>query len=281
MILDGKSLKKKSTNLLKSEIEKLEDTLRLDIIQVGENEASKRYVRNKVKMAEAIGVNCEVHWLNEDITEKKLLKLIKDLNKDDSVNGIIVQLPLPNHIDFENVRNAVSPLKDVDGFSNGNIGNLVNGKKCLVPCTALGIIKLLDEYNIDLEGKNVAIIGRSLHIGLSLFHLFTNRNSTVTVCHSKTKNLSDILKRSDIIVTAVGKVKFITSDMISDDCILVDVGINFDETGKMCGDVDYANVSEKCSYITPVPGGVGPMTVTCIYHNLIDAYYMQKKVSKK
>ena len=277
MLLDGKELKNIITNRIAKEIKKKKIKLRLDIIQIGKNEASRKYIRNKEKMAEEIGATCIIHWLRSDVKENTILKLIKDLNKDKECNGIIVQLPIPDSLNLDLIKETIDPKKDIDGFTNTNIGNLFYGEKCLAPCTSLGIVTLLEENHIRLRGANVAIIGRSVYIGKSLFHLLVNKDATVTMCHSKTENLSTILKRSDIIICAVGKEKFITRDMISSGAIIVDVGINFDKDGKMCGDCDFDNIKDMCKYITPVPGGVGPMTVASVYLNLLDAYKMQNE----
>lgn len=277
MLLDGKDLKDRLSKKIKKEINKNKLKLRLDIIQIGKNEASRKYIRNKEKMAEEIGVTCNIHWLRDDVKESTVLKLINKLNKDPECTGIIVQLPIPKGLDFDVIKETISPLKDIDGFTNTNIGNLVYGKDCLVPCTSLGIVKLLEYNKINLRGANVAIVGRSVYIGKSLFHLLVNRDATVTMCHSKTESISAILKKSDIIICAVGKEKFLTRDMISPGVVVVDVGINFDKDGKMCGDTDFENIKDMCRAITPVPGGVGPMTVASVYLNLLEAYKMQKK----
>ena len=277
MLLDGRETKANLTEKLQRKIKKKKLKLKLDIIQIGKNEASRKYIRNKEKMAADIGVTCEVHWLRSDVKESTVLKLINSLNKDKTCNGIIVQLPIPKGLDLDKIKEAIDPLKDIDGFTNTNIGNLFYNKKCLVPCTSLGIVRLLEENNIKLQGANVTIIGRSVYIGKSLFHLLVNKDATVTMCHSKTENLNAILKRSDIIICAVGKEKFLTRDMINPGVVVVDVGINFDKDGKLCGDVDFENVEDMCRAITPVPGGVGPMTVASVYLNLIDAYEMQNK----
>lgn len=277
MLLDGKDFKNRISEQLKKRIKKKKLKLKLDIIQIGKNEASRKYIRNKEKMAEEIGVTCEVHWLKSNVKESTVLKLIDTLNKDKTCNGIIVQLPVPKELDLDKIKEAIDPLKDIDGFTNTNIGNLFYNKECLVPCTSLGIVKLLEDNNINLKGANVAIIGRSVYIGKSLFHLLINRDATVTLCHSKTEDLSLILKRSDIIITAVGKEKFLTRDMINAGVVVVDVGINFDKDGKMCGDADFENIKDMCRAISPVPGGVGPMTVATVYLNLLEAYKMQNK----
>lgn len=277
MILDGKELKRIITNRLIKQIRSNKLNLRLDIIQIGKNEASRKYIRNKEKMAEDLGVTCNVHWLRSDVKENTVLKLIKELNKNKECNGIIVQLPIPKTLDLDVIKETIDPKKDIDGFTNTNIGNLFYDNECLVPCTSLGIVKLLEENHVKLSGANVAIIGRSVYIGKSLFHLLVNKDATVTMCHSKTVNLSTILKRNDIIICAVGKEKFLTRDMVNPGSVIVDVGINFDKDGKMCGDCDFENLKDMCKFITPVPGGVGPMTVASVYLNLLEAYKMQNK----
>ena len=276
MILDGKELKRIITNRLSKEIRKNKLKLKLDIIQIGKNDASRKYIRSKEKMAEDLGVTCEVHRLRSDVKESTILKLIRTLNKDKSCNGIIVQLPIPKGLNFDIIKETIDPKKDIDGFTNTNIGNLFYGRDCFIPCTCLGIIKLLEENHIKLSGANVAIIGRSVYIGKSLMHELINKDATVTMCHSKTNDLCAILKRSDIIICAVGKEKFLTRDMINPGAIIIDVGINFDKNGKLCGDCDFDNIVDICKYITPVPGGVGPMTVASVFLNLIKAYKFQK-----
>lgn len=276
MILDGRSTSNKLFEELKVKFDSIDKKIELDIIQLGDSEDSKRYIRQKEKMAEKLGVECNTHWLDINTSEEELLNLIDELNNNDDVYGIIVQLPLPKHIDVDKVRNRIDANKDVDGMNNYNLGLLFNDEKTLYPCTAYGIIKLLDNYNIDLDGKDVCIIGRSIHIGKSLYLMMCNRNATVTLCHSHTKNLEKHLKEADIIVCALGKSNYIKSNMIKDDSIIIDVGFNVIDD-KINGDVDYNDCKDKCSYITPVPGGVGPMTVISIFLNLLECFYCKNK----
>ncbi len=280
MILDGKDVKDRLTKKLRKEINKNNYKLRLDIIQIGKNEASLKYIRNKEKMANDIGAKCVVHWLRNDVKESTILRLIRNLNKDCECNGIIVQLPLPKNLNFYKIMDTIDPRKDIDGFTSTNISNLYYEKGGFASCTNVGIMKLFEYYKINLRGANVTVIGRSPYLGKSLFHLLMNNDATVTLCHSKTENLKEILKRSDIIISAVGKEKFIKRNMLNPGVIIIDVGINFDSEGNMCGDVDFDNVQDMCTYITPVPGGVGTMTVAGTFLNLLDAYKIQKSKTK-
>ncbi len=269
-ILDGKMVSNDIIANLKKRREKINDTIKLAIIWVGNNPASEIYINNKKKQCAKINVLCDVYHLDEDTLENEVLELIDKLNKDTTVTGILVQSPLPNGIDEIKCFNKIDSKKDIDGFSNISVGNLYLGRPRLVSCTPKGIIRLLEYYGIDLEGKNVCLINRSNIVGKPLFHLLISKNATVTMCHSKTRNLKDITKNADVIISAVGKPKFITADMVSDGAIVVDVGISRID-GKVVGDVDFANVSEKTSYITPVPGGVGPMTIAMILENILIA----------
>jgi len=274
-IIDGKLVREKVKERLKKEINDLKEKLTLVVIQIGNDEASNIYVNNKIKLCNEVGIN-SIHEKLDDITEEELIKKIKNLNEDDSVNGILVQLPLPDNFNTKKVINAISYLKDVDGLTLTNIGKLYNDEDSIIPCTALGVMKLLNYYNIDLEGKNVAIVGRSTLVGRPLFKLLLDRNATVTMCHSKTKNLEDVLKTKDIIISATGKKGLITSDMVKEGSVIIDVGIT--RVGnKIYGDVDFDNVYEKASFITKVPGGVGPMTVVCLMENTLNCYKLQKK----
>lgn len=278
MVLDGLETRDKIVVKLQQQLKKIKKQLRLDIIQIGKNDASRDYIKNKVKVGEQLGIICNVHWLRSEVKESTVLKLIENLNEDPAVNGIILQLPIPAKLDLNLLKEAIDPKKDIDGFTDTNIGSLFYGRDCLTSCTAVGIVSLLDEYKISLSGKNVTIIGRSPYIGKSLYHLLLNRDATVTMCHSKTRNINTILKRSDIIVSAVGKRNFITRDMISAGVVMIDVGINYDESGHLCGDCNFEEIYDMCSYITPVPGGVGPMTVISVFTNLIKAYKIQNKM---
>ena len=242
---------------------------KLVVILVGNNPASQVYVAGKAKACSQVGISSQIYHLEENITEEQLKKVINDLNKDKTVNGILLQLPLPDHINENKMIELISPEKDVDGLTKTNLGKLLsNDESGLFGCTPSGIIELLKYYKIDLKGKDVVIINRSLLVGKPLALMFLKENATVTICHSKTKNLKEKTLNADIVVVAVGKKKFLTEDMVKDGAIVVDVGINRDEeTKKICGDVDFENVSKKASFITPVPGGVGPMTIAMLLKN--------------
>lgn len=271
MILDGKMVSKEIINDLKEKIERLNIKIGFAIIWVGNDTASSIYVNNKIKKCESIGIHTELYHLEDNTTEEELLNLIEELNNREDINGILLQSPIPKHIDINKCFNKISPKKDIDGFSKESCGNLFLGTKTFVSCTPKGIIRLLDYYNIPLSGKNVVIINRSNIVGKPLFHLLIERDATVTMCHSKTINLNVHTKNADIVISAVGKPKFITEDMIKDGAIVIDVGISRVD-GKVVGDVDYENVSKKCSYITPVPGGVGPMTIAMVLENILETF---------
>ncbi len=279
MILDGKKLQEKKLLILREKVLKLEKKLTLCVIQVGNDSASCVYVNQKKKMADFVGFNFKYIKLDEDITTSELLSIIEQENNDDEVSGIIVQMPLAKHIDAQLVQNKIKYYKDVDGLSDINVGRLVHNKKCLVSCTPRGILELLEEYNINLSDKHVVIVGRSNLVGKPLASLLLNKDATVTVCHSKTKNLADITSLADILIVAVGKKHFIDASMIKDNAIVIDVGINR-ENNKLYGDVDFDSVKQKASYITPVPGGVGPMTVVEIGYNLLLAYNLRSEVDE-
>lgn len=271
-ILDGKKLREKILTELKREIETFTQKPSLVVILVGENPASKIYVNNKKKTAQNLGINSEVINYPSNVTEQELLNKIEELNNDEKVTAILVQLPLPEHISKENVINAISPSKDVDGFTPYNFGKLFSGSEPIVyPCTPKGILLLLDEYQIELEGKHAVIVGRSNIVGRPLSQMLLNRNATVTVCHSRTKNLADIIKTADIVVSAAGK-NVIKGEMLKSGCVVVDVGIFKDENGKTRGDVDFETSSKVASYISPVPGGVGPMTIASLMLNTVELF---------
>lgn len=280
MILDGKLVSNEVKNNLKNLIIEYGIKPKLVVIQVGNNEASNVYIKQKVKCADNIGAICLHEKLNENITTNELIDLINKFNKDESINGIIVQLPLPKHIDEYLVLNTINPTKDVDGLTEINAGKLACSKPGLVSCTPNGVIKLLKYYNIGIEGKKVVIVGRSNLVGKPLINLFLMENATVTCCHSKTSDLKHFTKDADILVVAVGKPKLITDDMVKDGAVVIDVGINRLESG-LCGDVDFETVSKKASYITPVPGGVGAMTVAMLYNNLVETTIKTLKKTKK
>lgn len=270
IILDGKKLRDKIFENLKQRLNNMSEKPTLAVILVGDDPASQIYVKNKKKTAENLGINSIVINYPSDIPENVLLDKIKELNNDNKITAILVQLPLPKHIDKFKIIDAIAPEKDVDGLTPYNSGKLFSGEEPYVyPCTPKGILLLLDEYNIELEGKHVVVIGRSNLVGKPVAQMLLNRNATVTMCHSHTKNLSDITKTADIVVSAVGK-NIIGEKMLKSDCVVVDVGIFKDISGKICGDVDFANASKIAAYISPVPGGVGPMTIASLMLNTVE-----------
>lgn len=275
IVLDGKKVSAEIIENLKNEI--IENNMKLGfaVIWIGNNSASEIYVNNKIRKCNEVGIKTELYHLEEDVKEQELIKLIDKLNSKNDINGILIQSPVPKQIDYNKCVNMIDPVKDIDGFSNVSVGNLYMGLATHISCTPKGIIKLLDYYNIPLEGKNVCIINRTNIVGKPLFHLLISRNATVTMCHSKTRNLKFFTENADIVISAVGKQNFITEDMIKNGAIVIDVGISRvlnEETGKykVVGDVDYENVSKKASYITPVPGGVGPMTIAMVLDNIVN-----------
>lgn len=273
-IIDGKAVAKKIRKELKKEVEELktnEITPKLAVIMVGDNSASQVYVRNKSKACEKAGIKFEEFLFDKDTTEEKLLDTIDMLNKDESVHGILLQSPVPKHINIQKAFEKISPKKDVDGFNAVNVGKLSIGQDAFISCTPYGIITMLEEYNIETEGKHAVILGRSNIVGKPMIQCMLNKNATVTVCHSRTKNIAEITRNADILIAAIGKPKFVTEDMVKDDVVIIDVGINRMEDGTLCGDVDFENVSKKASYITPVPGGVGPMTIAMLIYNVVRA----------
>ena len=280
-ILDGKavSLKvKESVKVRADELKKFGVEPTLAVVLVGEDKASQTYVRAKEKACNEYGIKSVAHRLSENTTQNELLALINVLNLDDSIHGILVQLPLPRHIDTNVVLAAIDPRKDVDGFHAVNVGKLVSGLDGFVPCTPLGVMEILKEYGIDVAGLNAVVIGRSNIVGKPMANLLLNASATVTVTHSKTKNLKEICKSADLIVAAIGKPFFLKADMVKDGAVVVDVGINRLDDGRLVGDVDFDEVAPKCSYITPVPGGVGPMTIAMLLNNTILA--AQAKIAK-
>lgn len=276
MIMDGKSLKGEILSGLAEKVKALDKVPTLCVIQVGDDEASNVYINQKRKMCNDIGYNFIHEKYDDSITEDELLKNIERFNSNDNIDAILVQMPLPSGINEKNIQNAVSKYKDVDGLNDSNIVDLISGKSSLYPCTACGVISLLDKYGVTLEGSNVVIVGRSSLVGMPLFHMLENRNATVTLCHSKTRNLQSITKNADIIISATGVKGLIKEDMVNNNAVVVDVGIAR-ENGKLYGDVDFDNVSKKASLITPVPGGVGPMTIASLAQNVLKAYKMQKR----
>lgn len=272
IILDGKTLKEKILAELKLKIDNYTKKPTLVVILIGKNPASQIYVNNKKKTAEKIGINSIVINYPENVSEQEIILKIHELNRDENVDAILVQLPLPEHISKENVIKMIDPKKDVDGFSPYNFGQLFSGGTPFVyPCTPKGILLLLDEYNIELERKHAVIIGRSNIVGKPLAQMFLDRNATVTICHSRTKNLADITKTADVLVSAVGE-NIIEEKMLKSGCVVVDVGIFKDASGRTRGDVDFENVSKIASYISPVPGGVGPMTITSLMLNTVELF---------
>lgn len=276
VLIDGKTVAQKVRDEVKENVQK-DDFIyppHLTIIRVGDDPASATYVKNKTKASQEVGIEVEDIYFTE-CTQKSLESLIENLNYEETVDGILVQLPLPSYLDSDKILNLINPKKDVDGFTDTNMGKLFANKKCTVACTPAGIMRLLDEYNIEIEGKKVVIVGRSNIVGKPMAALMLNRNATVTICHSKTKNLKEECLQADILIVAIGRPKFITADMVKEGAVVIDVGINRDENNKLCGDVDFENVAPKCSFITPVPGGVGPMTVAMLMKNTYEA--MKKK----
>ncbi|MBW2981670.1 bifunctional methylenetetrahydrofolate dehydrogenase/methenyltetrahydrofolate cyclohydrolase FolD [Candidatus Woesearchaeota archaeon] len=273
-LLDGEKVSNEIMENVKQEVSSLGNSPGLAVILIGEDKASKIYVNIKSKKCKEVGMESYKYELSEDTSEEEVLKLIEELNKDEKVNGILVQMPVPSHISRNKIMNAVVPSKDVDGFHPSNIGKLILGEEGLFPCTAIGVIKLLEHYNIELSGKEAVVIGNSIIVGNPTAQLLLKKGATVTVCHSKTKDLKAHTEKADIIVSAAGKRNLVTSDMVKQGAVIVDVGI-VREQGKIYGDVDFENVKDKCSYITPVPGGAGPMTVACLLENTLKAYKIQ------
>ena len=279
-IINGKDLAKKIRCNLKIECEELKNEgiiPKLAVIMVGNDQASKVYVRNKSRAWNEVAIQYEEYLLDENAKQEELLELIEKLNKDKTVNGILLQSPIPKHLDINEAFKTITYLKDVDGFTPASVGKLCIGEDTFVSCTPFGVIKMFEEYDIDLNGKDVVILGRSNIVGRPLIQCCLQKNATVTICHSKTKNLKEHTKRADVIISAIGKPRFVTEDMVKKGVVVIDVGINRDENGKLVGDVDFENVEKKASYITPVPGGVGPMTIAMLMHNVIKATKEQSK----
>ena len=273
-IIDGKQISADIKEELKQEVARLKEvghSCCLAVIQVGSDPASSVYVGNKKKACAYIGIESLAYELPEETTEEELLAIIEQLNQDDHVHGILCQLPLPKHINEDRVIAAISPEKDVDGFHPQNVGALVIGQKGFVSCTPAGIIQLLKRSNIDIAGKHCVVIGRSNIVGKPMALLMLRENATVTVCHSKTPNLKELCSQADILIVAIGKPRFIGAEYVKDGAVVIDVGIHRDENNKLCGDVRYEEVEPKASYITPVPGGVGPMTIAMLMNNCVEA----------
>lgn len=278
-LIDGKELAQNIRNNLKKEVEILKNESinpKLAVIMVGDDKASAVYVRNKSKACNELGIEYEEFLLKTETTMDELLSLIDKLNKDSNIDGILLQSPIPKHLDINEAFRRIDPKKDVDGFNPVNVGKLSLNQDCFVSCTPYGIIKMLETYNVQLEGAHAVIIGRSNIVGKPLLQCLLNKNATVTICHSKTKNLEEVTKQADILIAAIGKPEFVTSNMVKKGACVIDVGINRTEEGKLLGDVKFSEVSEKASCITPVPGGVGPMTIAMLMANVVKAANYRK-----
>lgn len=278
-LIDGKELAKNIRANLKEEVEEMKKNgifPKLAVIMVGEDKASKVYVKNKSKACEEVGVEYQEFLLGEDTTMDELLELIHKLNNDKSIHGILLQSPIPKHLDINEAFKEIATEKDVDGFNPINVGKLSLNQDCFVSCTPYGIIRMLEAYNIPMEGAHAVIIGRSNIVGKPLLQCLLNKNATVTVCHSKTKDIKKATENADIVIAALGKPNFVKADMVREGAVVIDVGINRTEEGKIVGDVDFEEVSKKASYITPVPGGVGPMTIAMLMTNVVKAAKMNK-----
>ena len=278
-IIDGKQISLDIKTDLKEKVAKYKEQgieITLAVVKVGNDPASAVYVRNKEKACEYVGINSKTLALPEETTEEELLNVVKELNEDKNVNGILVQLPLPKHIDEGKVLLTIDRTKDVDGFHPVNVGKMVIGEDTFLPCTPAGIIEMIKRTDIDIEGKECVVIGRSNIVGKPMAMLMLKENATVTIAHSRTKDLKEVTKRADIIVAAIGKAKFVTADYVKEGAVVIDVGMDRDENGKLCGDVDFESVSKVASAITPVPGGVGPMTVTMLLVNCLRSVELNK-----
>ena len=280
-IIDGKELAKKTREELKLENDKLKEkgiTAKLAVILVGDDSASKVYVKNKSKACSDVGIEYEEILLDSTTTMEKLLKIIEELNERKDINGILLQSPIPKGLNIQQAFEKIDYKKDVDGFHPINVGKLMIGQDTFISCTPYGIIKMLESYNIPIEGKHTVVIGRSNIVGKPLAQCLLNKNATVTICHSKTQNLAEITKTADILISAVGRLNMVTKDMVKEGAVVIDVGMNRNELGKLAGDVDFEGVKEKASFITPVPGGVGPMTIAMLMNNVIKACKLQNGI---
>lgn len=282
IIIDGKAVSASVKERVKNQIAELKEKhgveAGLAVVLVGEDPASKVYVRNKKLACEATGIRSFEYYLPEETTQQELLDLIDTLNNDKAVNGILVQMPLPKHIDEMTITCAISPSKDVDAFHPENVGRIMIGNPEFLPCTPAGVMELIKSVGVDIAGKNCVVIGRSNIVGKPQAMLLLKANGTVTICHSKTQNLKEITSKADILVVAIGKAKFVTADMVKEGAVVIDVGMDRNEQGKLCGDVDFENVKEKAGYITPVPGGVGPMTIAMLMNNTLTAAKLQNNI---
>ncbi|MGM9834229.1 MAG: bifunctional 5,10-methylenetetrahydrofolate dehydrogenase/5,10-methenyltetrahydrofolate cyclohydrolase [Bacilli bacterium] len=275
IIINGNEIRNTKTKKLKQKLSELEQPLGIAVIQVGNDKASSIYINQKKKFADELGCLFYHKQFPDDSEESMIIKEIETLNHDNNIDGIIVQMPLPKRINTTNIQNAILPLKDIDGITDTNINNLVNGKEELVPCTAKAIIDILEYFNITVKDKKVTILGRSKLVGKPIAQMLLNRNADIVVCHSQTENINEKTKEADIIISAVGKKHLVTYDMVKENSVIIDVGINY-ENNHIYGDVDFNNVKDKCSYITPVPGGVGPMTVYELFSNALIARKLKK-----
>ena len=274
MIINGKELAQKIRAELKQEVGELRKegiVPKLAVIMVGDNKASEVYVRNKSKACNELGIEFEEFLRDESTTQEELISLIDELNQRKDIHGILLQSPIPEHLDIREAFNRIDYKKDVDGFHPINVGKLSIGEDSFISCTPYGVIKMLEAYNIPIEGKRAVVIGRSNIVGKPLVQCLLNKNATVTICHSKTQNIAEVVREADIVIAALGKPKFVTEDMVKEGAVVIDVGINRNEEGKLVGDVDFENVEKKASYITPVPGGVGPMTIAMLMNNVVKA----------
>lgn len=274
-LIDGKAVSAAVKERIRKEIEEEKLEIGLAVVIVGNDQASRVYVNNKKKACELCGIKSYEYALPEETTEYQLLKLIDDLNNDSRVNGILVQLPLPGHINEKEVIGYISPEKDVDAFNAVNVGKIMIGDYSFLPCTPAGVMELIHSTGTEISGKECVVIGRSNIVGKPMAMLLLHENATVTICHSKTANLKEVCSRADILVSAVGKAGFVTADMVKEGAVVIDVGMNRNAEGKLCGDVDFENVKDKCSFITPVPGGVGPMTIAMLMENTLRAKKLQ------
>ena len=276
-IIDGKAVSQKIKDEVRAEIERDKLTVGLAVIIVGNDPASRVYVNNKKKACEACGIKSYEYALPEETTEKELRELVRTLNDDPNVNGILVQLPLPKHITEKKIIKTISPKKDVDAFHAENVGRIVIGNYAFLPCTPAGVMELIHSTGTDVDGKECVVIGRSNIVGKPMAMLLLHENATVTICHSHTKDLAEVCRRADILVSAVGKADFVTADMVKEGAVVIDVGMNRNAENKLCGDVKFDEVEPKASYITPVPGGVGPMTIAMLMKNTLMAKRLQSK----
>ena len=275
-IIDGKKISQEIKDEVKEEVAQLKaegKDIALAVIQVGADPASSVYVRNKKRACEYVGIESVSYELPEETTQEELMEIVDKCNKDPKINGILVQLPLPKHLDEDEVLLAIDPKKDVDGFHPVSVGNMVIGEKGFLPCTPAGVIQLLKRSGVEIDGKECVVVGRSNIVGKPVALLCLQKNATVTIAHSKTKNLKEVCQRADVLIAAVGRAKMINSDYVKEGAVVLDVGINRDENNKLCGDVDFEDVKDKVYAISPVPGGIGPMTITMLLQNTLEAFY--------